>query len=426
MSKKKKDAQSDGITFDDVSPEQRSEDLTKLVSDSAEHGVKTAADLADNDQEAINMMAHDENINVPETIPGHPEITVKPRPGHPEDPDLSSVKDDPQAAKSIVDACDDQGETLRSIDLESEVIACCDKYNDLIFVPKGEEIKIEDHEAVLNELVNLSNRYVGQVNVADNTIQGIICKYRIRLGRMFVAQQNIIEQFTDKLWKDYIDENYDKRQLRSIQVYMRIARIPDSIGYAGLGLQRLLQISSLIEDRISKKTGLYIDEKPITRFLSTHNCSYNPQEEADIAEMKRQTDITVGHEFIKSNGYGDYVSRSMVEALVNSKLDTGKDLVNRLSALKTLYGDNSDTLKEKIAQYIEKSIGDRKLEKVSTPDSEAKSLEATVKNLLKKAKDNMNKPEVHQRLDSQSISDLLAKLQELASKVPVSSAESTE
>lgn len=352
------------------------------------------------------------------TIPGHPEITVKPRPGHPEDPDLSSVKDNPQAARSLVEANDDQGEVLRSINLEAEVIACCEKYKGLVFAAKGKEVKPEDLEASLRELRDISNRYVGQINVADNTLQGVFTKYRIRLGFMFNAQKKIVEQTPGVLWTEYVDEHYDRRQLRSIQVCMRIANIPDSIPFAGLGMTRLLQIATVIEGRISKTTGLYLDDKPITHFLETHGGHYNPSDEVNIDEMKRETDITVGHEFIKSKDFGDYVTRTMVEELVDSKLDVGSDLVKRLSALKTLFGDDTENLKQKVSEYIEKAIAERKLDTVITPDGAAKSLDNTVKKLLEKASENMEKPEVYQKLDAVKISALMEKLQELAEKLP--------
>ena len=92
-------------------------------------------------------------------------------PRNDEEMHLKNIKHDPALIRTYLKVSDDYGDLLGDKDLETEVIECCKQY--MTVKPKG----IKEPEAVLQQLVDLSNRYVRRVNNAENISIGISTKY---------------------------------------------------------------------------------------------------------------------------------------------------------------------------------------------------------------------------------------------------------
>ena len=188
-------------------------------------------------------------------------VTLKPR--SEEEMHLKLIKSKPSLVKSYLEVSDDLGGLLRSKRLEKKVIDACEKYKDI------KKKDLNDPGKVLSELKNLVTVYTRQINFRESTLDGTICKYRIRQGMIFLIMKKVVK--VAKLnWSEWFEQNFSGSQFRSAQDAMRLARANGIIKYAVFGKFRLLEILRQIEDYESK-------EDPVGSYLEENGVDFDPE-----------------------------------------------------------------------------------------------------------------------------------------------------
>jgi len=275
------------------------------------------------------MIAKQYDATESHTLPE--DVTDEPR--NDEEMHLKNIKHDPALIRTYLKVSDDYGELLGDKDLEAEVIECCKQY--MTVKPRG----IKEPEAVLQQLIDLSNRYVRRVNNAEKISIGISAKYRIREGMLFNIQKMIVKKVLKLKWSEWFNENYEKSLLRSVQDYMRLAKIPGAIKYAVFGKEQLLEILR----QIGKPEG----DDPIGEFLANKGIEYDPETEVDVAELKIRTDIAITREKLDTEGLEE-VADNKVEALVRDGIHLSRAHLKNIKLVKETNGD--------LAGYVDKII----------------------------------------------------------------------
>ena len=131
-------------------------------------------------------------------------------------------------AKSHTEISKDTGQLLGKVELQAAVNDICQMMKSL----KKKDVK--DPDQLLENMKNLAITYTRQINFRDGTVGGTITKYRIQQGMLFLSIKKAV-RFAGKKWKDWFNENFSKREFRSVQEFMQLAKKPSSINYAVLG-----------------------------------------------------------------------------------------------------------------------------------------------------------------------------------------------
>jgi len=285
-------------------------------------------------------------------------VTAEPR--NEEEAHLDKFKNDPAMIRTYLRVSDDYGEMLGDKELEAEVIEFCKQYNAVN--PKG----IKEPEAALQQLVDLSNRYVKRVNNAENISIGISTKYRIREGMLFNIQKMIVKKVLKRKWVEWFNENYDSSLLRSLQDYMRLARIPGVIKYAVFGKEQLLEINR----QIDKPEG----DDPIGDFLANKGIEFDPEAEFDLTELKIQNDIAITREKLDREGLEE-VADDKVEALARNRIYLTRGHLRNIKLVKETNGD--------LVGYVDRIIANGgKTEPVLTAEIKAERFKKIVDRFL--------------------------------------------
>ena len=270
--------------------------------------------------------------------------------------DLTKVKYDRKWVRTYLNVSDDEGHFHGDLKVEKQVKK---RYADVGSL----DIKnIKDPEAYLNELKALTKTYSSRINVAENTTKGIIAKYTIRLGGLFIIQQIIVQEVLKREWIEWFRENYEFSLLRSVQNYMRIADVPKAINYAVFGTERILEILR----RIGKPTG----DDPIGDFLKDNGIDYDPEVKTDFAELKLQTDIAITRDKLNSEGLEE-IPDDKVEALIRGGLEMKAQHIRDLKLLKGKKGEFLEHMDDIIS-----SGG--KMPPLLTPERKAEQFKKTI------------------------------------------------
>ena len=316
-------------------------------------------------------------------------------PRNDEEMHLKNIKHDPNLVKAYLSVSDDYGELLGDVDIEAEVIDCCNRYGAI--KPKD----VNEPEAILQQLVDLSNRYVRQINKAENISIGISTKYRIREGMLFNIQKKIVKKVLELNWTEWFDENYNRSLLRSVQDYMRLAKVPKIIGYAVFGKEQLLEILR----RIGKPQG----KDPIGDFLSSNGIDYNPEMEFDVTELKIVTDIAIARQKLNSEDLQE-VSDEKIEALIRSGLDLTTTHINQLKLVKSTQGN--------LGQYIDNLIATGgTVEPIQTPETKSRSFKKILDRFLDQTATALDDDQYLGEVDLELCRQLLEKIQQLQQKL---------
>ncbi len=360
--------------------------LNKLVEKTVTQKVVAGTGDPESDSTA-SQIEKEQEVNLPANV------TVEPQ--HPEHMSLDLIKDSPDLLGPYLDVSDDEGQLLGDVDLEKEVIVFCDRYKNVDYK------KIDNFEQVLEEIKALNTKYGMQINKVENTIGGIICKYRIREGMIF----NIEKAITDEIgwvWKKWFIKNYEPTHFRSISDYMRLAKIPNVIRYSVYGKEGLLQIGRQIGDFEGK-----LD--PIGDFLIDNDVDFDVYAETDPKELKIQTDIVINYKKLEKEEL-DIIPVEKVEALVRN----GKDLMPKhISDLKLLKDHGSDCL-----SYMDEIVAsDGSPEPIMTPDKKAKSFRGVVDRFMKAAETAFADSEYLGEIDRQFFDEFKQKFLELERRI---------
>lgn len=321
-------------------------------------------------------------------------VTEEPR--NDEEMHLGPIKNNPVQVNAYLPVSDDAGEMLGNKDLEKEVIDCCERLRTLRLK------NIEEPEDLLQELKDLSIRYVKQINTVENISIGTATKYRIREGVLFNLQKQIVKKALGQNWTEWFKDNYDKSLFRSVQDYMRLARVSNIIPYAWLGKEQLLQILR----RIGEPEG----DDPIGEFLKDNGVDFDPETAIDIDELKIKTDIAINYQKLIEEGL-DAIPVEKVEAFVRNGNEINSKHIRELNLVKGTNGDDLD-------EYMDRIIAtDGKIEPIMTPARKAESYKKVIDRFLKATESAFEDSEYLGQIDVDTLAELKRRVLELEQRI---------
>ena len=320
---------------------------------------------------------------------------VTPEPQDPEHMDLRKFKGYGKWVNAYIPVSDDDGRFLGDKKLENERMALYTKLQDVNLK------KVKNPDELVAEIKDVTTRYSEKINLAETISIGTVTKYRIRMGMLFIKLKYLVKKRLRQPWIQWFKENYDPKQLRTVQDYMSIAQIPNAIRYAVFGKERLLEIIRQLGD----KSG----SDPIGDFLSRNGIDFIPEKELDLVELRIKTDVAIGMRKLAEEEL-DEVSADKVEALVRSGMEVETKHIRDLKAIKEIHGD----LNARMNQIIGSG---GKVEAVATPENKAKSFRKTVDKFISLSADAILDGDYLQQVDLDLCRQLKAKIEEIERKL---------
>ena len=310
---------------------------------------------------------------------------------------LKHIRNWPNAVKVYLQVSDDEGEVLGSKVLERQVKQFCDQYAN----PKAADIK--DPVKVIEEAKDLATRYTLQINMEESGLTGAITKYRIRQGMVFNILKELVRKDSPS-WIQWFKENFDGREFRSVQDYMRLARTPGIIRYAVIGKERLMQILRQLND--SDKRA----EDPVGAFCERNGVDFNPAEELDAQELRIETDIAINFQKLLDAGIED-IPKVMVDTLIRN----GKELESaHIQELKVTKEAEQDLVK----RFEELVASGGRVSPNMTPARKAEGFKRTTDRFLKAIDNALEDAAYRGQVNAEIIASLKEKLLQLERLVP--------
>jgi hypothetical protein len=245
--------------------------------------------------------------------------------------------------------------------------------------------------------------------MADNKFGGTITKYRIRGGYLFNATKELVRAAGYE-WVTWFKKNFGGREFRTVQDYMRLAKIPGIIGYAFLGKERLIQVAIYLKEF----GGNTVD--PVGAFFEKY-IVFNPEEEIDVDELKIKTDIAINHQRCIKAAL-DEITIDMIESIVRGGKEVESKHIKELQVRKDA-GQN-------IAADFKKIVAsDGKYKPFMTPQRQAEWFKNTANRFISVVEDAIKRPEYRSQLDVALIIKLKGMLLELEEQVQASAQQPT-
>ena len=290
---------------------------------------------------------------------------------------------------------DDKGDLLGDQSLEERVVQTCKDLREKRF------LKIENPESLAQEITDLVVTYATKINATDNSLTGILTKYRIRLGMLLVLQKWIVTKLLKQEWLEYFDKNYNTRQLRSYQDFMRLAQYPNSIKYAWLGKERLLQLITVI--------GVPESADPIGDYLKLVGLEFDPEEEPNYEDLKLKADVAIFRQ--KLSDYQVYdIPDEKIESMIIHGVRGTTSILDQFKLVKDTHGDL-----DKFADKLIETKG--KVPLIITPEKKAESFKKSLDRFIDQAKSALDDEDYLKELDIESINELQNKINALKDKI---------
>ena len=292
---------------------------------------------------------------------------------------------------------DDKGKLLGDPKLELTVKNRCDELEMINLY------RAENPELLVEKLLELTNRYTIRLNTAENVSFGIMTTYRIRQAQLLLILQILVKNRLGRNWIQWFSDNFDKRQLRSAEDYMRIAQVQNSIRYAVFGKERLLQIIRQIDKKNLNK------EDPIGDFLRENRIDFDPKLETEFKEVRDEADVAIEKEKLSKAGITE-ISNEQVEALVLNKRKLTSHHIKQLALAK----EKGYDLEEK----MEKIVNGEKNEPLQTRETKATGFVNTADKFLKAIENALADQEYLTKMNLEKFNRLKEKIQELEQIIP--------
>lgn len=293
---------------------------------------------------------------------------------------------------------DDQGEKLGDVELERTVKEWCQ------YLDNTEDDHLENPEEILNQISHVCGRYINAVNLTDNIGKGIQAKYNIRLGKLMIEQKKLVKK-ANKKWRDFFDENYSsKMSIRSAQVYMNLAKIPNIIRYAVFGQERLRNIVKFMGREYDSS------EDPIADFLRDHNFTFYPTEESNDDELRIQADLVLAKKKLLDAGISDVPADKLNAFVRLVRYITTSHLIQLRSLLDAGF---------EINEAMDRLIARRG--KISVVERRPHAFKRKVEEFISRLDSAIANDAYLQELDAASVQQLKAKVEALEAKLSATS-----
>ena len=265
------------------------------------------------------------------SYPFPPNVTIEPQ--NNEQFHLGIMRMTQDGLNITVRVQDDDGEYIGDKTLEAKVKAYCERFNNIAALTE------EDLDKLLAEGPELTSSYVKRINSNDSWSKGVKTKYQIRAGMMLLGQKEGVKR-KKGIWTEWFKAKYIPEQLRSAQVYMAVAKIPNIIRYAILGLDRLYEIQRVVKD--------YRDEDPVMRFIVENGIVFDPSEEVDLVAFKQEIDVALARQKLLDNGL-EGVSIDRIKDFVKDGFEIEGKHIKALKLAKKINGDLNQCMEEMFA-----------------------------------------------------------------------------
>ena len=336
------------------------------------------------------------------------DVTEEPR--TPEEMHLKHIRQWPNAVKVYLDVSDDKGEVLGSKVLDRRITKFCDLY-----LNSNAEIKdiseIKDLAKAIEETTGMATEYILQTNMVESRYSGIANKYRIRGGMVFIILQRMVKATKGPKWIVFFKANFDGREFRSVQDYMRLAKIPGIIKYAVFGKERLLQILRQLSEADWKERQNDAGKKeidPVGAFIARKGVSFNPTQEVDAQELRIETDIAINHEKLLGAGITE-ITKELVDVLVRNGREIESAHVRELKIAK----DAGRTKRQIIKRFKEFVASDGRPEPLMTPERKAEGFKKKTKQFIKTMESAKTDAEYRGQANVELINSIMEMLQQL-------------
>ena len=376
------------------SNEQHSPD--ELTESEMEAPVSSKTDLPYNQVPVDSGVTPQQEANDDAADAGLPENFTK-EPQDIEHIDFTNVKDYKNWILPYQRVSDDDGHLLGDIQLEQEVKKLCKELDSV-------NLYLEENPTLwVDKIKDVATRYTEKLNISENTSFGIHTKHHIRQGYMFSHLRFLVKERLGKSWMQWVDDNFGKSLLRSIEDYMRIADVSNSIRYAVFGKERLLEIIRQLDKKNLKKTD------PIGDFLRNHEIEFDPRSELDVKELKVKADIAISLRKLANEGL-EQVSAEKVEAFFRGGHEIEPKHIRELKIVQKTRGDLNAYMDELIATG-------GKIKPTQTAEMKSNGFKKTLDRFLSQAADALKDQEYLGQVDLDLCKRLKDKLLELESKI---------
>jgi len=272
------------------------------------------------------------------------------------------------------------------------------KFCDLYF---GKEEQIKNPQKVLEQAKNIVTRYTLQINMVESTLSGTTTKYRIRQGMVFNITKPLVKAINGPKWIEWFNDNFDAREFRTVQDYMKLAKVKNIIRYAVFGKERLLQIERQLTNE-NKET-----DDPVGSFIDRNGIQFDPAEEVDVQELKIETDIAINHQRLLKEGFE--IPKAMVDALVREGKEVESVHLRELTFAKEAGLDNQQI----VARFEQMIAAGGKFEPLMTPKRKAEGFKKTTHQFIKGMDSAIEDEDYRGELNVEIIAILKTKLEQL-------------
>jgi hypothetical protein len=321
-----------------------------------------------------------------------PGVTETPQ--NEEHMDLSRVDGYRQWVTTYLRVSDDEGELLGDVILEGEIKHLFQSIKDRTFD------RFDDPESLLRKIKPMVIDYLQKVNRVESSTSGIITKYRIRLGVIFNFQKKLVKKLGYN-WMEWFGQNYGMSHFRTVNDYMRLAKIPNIIRYAALGKERLLEIV--------RQLGTTESIDPVGDHIEKNGLDFDPDTEVDAAELKAHATIAISHRKLIHEGFSE-IPVEKVAALVRSGAEVEDKHIRYLKAIRQANGD--------VLRHMDSLIATGgKFDPIAAPVRKAEAFRKTIDRFLDQAGDALNDSDIVNRVDLDLCRQLMARIRELEAKL---------
>ena len=316
---------------------------------------------------------------------------VTPEPQHDEHLHLKLITDSPNLVDIYLPVSDDEGHLLGNMELEKQVRAFCDRYRN----PSS----VSDPAEVVEKAKELAKVYTLTINKVENSLSGTITKYRIRQGMLFNIMKALVRK-SRLNWMQWFKDNFDQREFRSVQDYMKLARVKNIIRYAVFGKERLMRF---LQQLSNEQRAL---EDPIGAFLEENGVEFNPEQEADARTLRVEADVAINQQRLLKEGIEE-IPRELIEALVRNGRELEKSHIEELKRAQQVPDQD-------VVEYMKSIIdSDGKPVPIMTPDRKAEGFKRTAEMFLKAVENAFEDRDYIRQLDRETYERLKQKVLEL-------------
>ena len=235
-----------------------------------------------------------------------PNVTLDPQ--DEEQLDLNLMKDPVAVSKISIPTDDDQGEFLGATETVQEIR----KYIDENKSKTGDALKDPEFLRTGTELLSSFNK---KLSLKEMLTLAVLTKNHLLYGMALIILKDGVKE-DGQNWMYYYKKHFIPSTYSSAIKYMKLARIPNVIRYAFLGLQRLEKIHTAIKADYDMEEG-----DPIGEFFKENSINIDLHEN-EIEDFKYEVDVAVAK--IRLQKFFDQENEDLPEdKVVKNTVDLG-------------------------------------------------------------------------------------------------------